>query len=332
MEGPLSVKIMGVGRYLPERVVTNEELEKQLGLEAGWIEQHQGVCERRWVNGESATSMGAAAGREAVADAGLALSDIDLILNASGTPVQAIPDGGPLLQRELGMGDSGTACMSCHATCLSFLVALDMAALYVACGRFRHVLIVSSDISSVALDWQNPKVYTLFGDGAAAVVLGPSPPGEKSAIKAVAFETYGNYAGLARISGMGTRRPPQGEDTVAEDHFFQMDGTSIYKQAIRRAPAFLERLRPGLSKGPGEIQVVVPHQASKLSLIYHSHRLNIPEDRLMVTLDKLGNCVAASLPLTLFAAIKEQRLARGQDFLLLGTGAGLSIGGMILTY
>jgi 3-oxoacyl-[acyl-carrier-protein] synthase III len=135
METGYGMKIAGMGRYLPERVVTNDELETLCKLPHGWIEKHNGVCERRWVGSETSSFMAAQAAREALDEAGIRLKDIDLILNASGTPEQAIPDTGALIQRELGLGSSGIASMSIHATCLSFVAALDMSAALLATGR-----------------------------------------------------------------------------------------------------------------------------------------------------------------------------------------------------
>ncbi len=155
----LPLKIIGLGRYLPARVVPSREVEVLCGLPAGWIERRSGVRERRWAagaNGETSSFMGAQAAREAVAEAGLALTDIDLILNASGTPEQAIPDGGPLIQRQLGLGQSGIAALSVHATCLSFLAAIDLSATLLATGRYHRILIVTSEIGSVGINFKEP--------------------------------------------------------------------------------------------------------------------------------------------------------------------------------
>ncbi len=207
----LPLKILGVGRYLPERTVPSSEVEALCGLPAGWIERRSGVLERRWVtreSGETASHMGAQAAREAVAEAGLALTDLDLILNASGTPEQAIPDGGPLIQRQLGLGSSGIACLSVHATCLSFLAALDLSANLLATGRYRHILIVTAEIGSAGINVREPESASLMGDAAAAVVVSRTPPGEAACLQAARLETYGDGADLTAIRGGGTRRHP----------------------------------------------------------------------------------------------------------------------------
>ena len=328
----LPLKIIGVGRYLPERVVPSAEVEQMCGIKPGWIERHTGVKERRWINPKESNSfMGAAAAREAVADAGVELSDIDLILCASGTPEQTIPDNSALIQRELGLGKSGTSCMSVHITCLSFLMAMDIAAVMLAANRYRTILIVSSDISSVALNFNDPESASLFGDAAAAVVVTRTPEGEASRIETSRFETYSVGAHLTEIRGGGSRLHPSNPDTRPEDNLFSMAGPKVYRLARQYQDGFFEHLRPGLSKGPGSIELMIPHQASLLAL-RALRRNGIEDDRVVITLDRYGNCVATSLPLTLYEAVKTNRMRRGGEILLGGTGAGLTLGGMILVY
>ncbi|HEX8821019.1 MAG TPA: 3-oxoacyl-[acyl-carrier-protein] synthase III C-terminal domain-containing protein [Archangium sp.] len=327
----MSLKIAGVGRYLPPRVVLNPEIEARCGLPAGWIEEMQGVRERRWIVKESASFMGAEAAKEAVADAGLELKDIDLILNASGTPQQVIPDGGALLQRELGLGASGIPSMSVHTTCLSFLTALDVSNSLLSSGRYRSILIVSSDISSVGINFDNPETASLFGDAAAAVVVVKTPEGEGSRVLSARLETYGDDADLTTILGGGTRKHPNDPNTRPLDNLFHMDGRRVYMRAVGKLGNFLEKLRPGLSEGLGSIQLVVPHQPSKLGL-RSLRKYNFPPEQVVETVDKLGNCIAASIPATLYEAVRGQRMKRGDEVLMVGTGAGLSLGGLILTY
>lgn len=327
----LPLKITGVGRYLPERVVTNGELEARCGVPAGWIAARTGVLERRRIDAETNSFMAAEAAKEALNDAGLALSDIDLILNASGTPQQTIPDMAPLIQREMGLGDSGIPCVSMHATCLSFLVAVDWLSYALAAGRYKNVLIVSADISSPALNYDEPESAALFGDAAAAVVVTRPANGEPSGVHTARLETYGSGAHLTEIRGGGARRHPHNPETQPEDNLFHMDGPSVYRMARKHVDGFMERLQPGLSQGPGDIKLVIPHQASLFAL-RALRRNNIPDEMVMITLDRFGNCVATSLPLTVYEAVRNNRLARGDKFLLCGTGAGLSLGGAIMTY
>lgn len=331
MTYPLPLKVLGLGHHVPSRVVPSSELESRLGLKEGWIAKKQGVRQRHWVQDETNSSMGAAAAREALRDAGLEPADLDLIVNASGSQEQAIPDGGALIQRQLGLGDSGIAAFSVHATCLSFLVAMDVAASFLATGRYRRILVVSSEIASHALNFDQTESSTLFGDGAAAAVVGKTPDGEASCLHAARFETYGEGAYFTQVAGGGTRRHPNDPKTEPSDNLFYMDGPAVFAMAVKHAPGFLERLQPGLSKGLGEIKIAVPHQASKLAL--EAHRFyGMKRNQVARTIDHYGNVIAASIPLTLHETVREGRIERGDKILMIGTGAGLSIGGMILTY
>ena len=327
----LPLKIVGVGRYLPARVVGSYEVEALCKLPAGWIERRSGVKTRRWADGETSSFMGAQAAKEAIADAGLSLNEIDLILNASGTPEQAIPDGGPLIQRQLGLESSGIACMSVHATCLSFLVALDMSANLLTTGRYQRILIVSSEVASVGINLNEPESASLIGDAAAAVVVTRTPTGEASSLHVARLETYSKGAYLTAINGGGSRKHPHNPNTKPEDNLFHMEGPQVLRMSLRHSRPFLEKLRPGLSKNLGSIQLVVPHQPSLIGLKMMEW-FGWPSDKIVKTIDWLGNCVAASLPCTLYEAIKQGQMQRGDEILLVGTGAGLSLGGLILTY
>ena len=331
MNQALPFKIAGLGRYLPQRVVPNSEVETRCGLPEGWIERKVGVRERRWIGAETNSYMGAEAAKEAVEDARMQLADIDLIINASGTQEQAIPDGAHLIQRKLGLGDSGVTCMSIHTTCLGFVVALDVSASLLATGRYRNILIIASDIGSVGINFDEPESASLFGDAAAAAVVTRPAEGEPGRVHSANIESYGDGAHLTAIVGGGTRRHPNYPDARPEDNLFHMEGPRIYKMSHRRLPRFLERLRPGLSKGLGSIKLVVPHQASMFAL-RSLRKYGVPDDRVVITIDRLGNCVAASIPVTLYEAVREGRIERGDEVLIIGTGAGLAIGGIILTY
>jgi 3-oxoacyl-[acyl-carrier-protein] synthase-3 len=337
---PLPVRIAGLGAHLPPRIVASAEIEARCGLPAGWAERYNGVRERRWAApGDTNSAYAAIAVRAAIADAGLALGDIDLLVFASGTPEQAIPDGGPLTLRALGLGGAGVAAFSVHATCLSFLAALDAVAGLVAAGRYRAAVIVSAEIASIGINYDQPESATLLGDGAAAAVVVPwggaaalaGSSGGPSRIEAARFEAYGDGAALTEVRGGGTRRHPTTPATEAADNLFHMDGPALLRLVRRHGPGFLERLRPGLSAGLGDIDVVIPHQASLAGLRLLG-RFGWPDDRVVTTLERYGNCVAASLPLTLWEAVRTGRLVRGQRALLVGTGAGGSMGGMVVVY
>ena len=331
MDVNLPLKIIGLGRYLPPRIVQNSELERIYALSAGWVERRNGVRERRWVTTETASFMAAEAAREALDEAGLRPDQLSLIINASGTAEQAIPDTGALIQRQLGLGRSGIPAMSVHTTCLSFLTALDVAANFLSTGRYTTILIVSSDISSCGINPKEPESATLVGDAAAAVVVSRSGMEDASAIHHAHFKTYGDGASFTAIRGGGSAHHPAKPDHNSDDDLFRMDGPAVLRMVRSFDEAYLEELYAGLSTSLRDIDLVVPHQSSKVGLLL-LQRYGWPEAKIIHTLEWLGNCVAASIPATLYQAVRSTTLQRGQKFLLVGTGAGLSIGGLVMTY
>ncbi len=327
----LPLKIIGIGRYLPPRIVPSSELEAIYALPPGWVERRNGVRERRWVTTETASFMAAEAAREALEEAGLRPDQLSLIINASGTAEQAIPDTGTLIQRQLGLGRSGIPAMSVNTTCLSFITALDVAATYLNVGRYSKILIASSDISSCGINPKEPESATLVGDAAAAVVVTRSGADDTSCIHHAHFKTWGDGASFTEIRGGGSARHPAKPGHNPDDDLFHMDGPAVLRMVRGLDEAFLEELYPGLSKSLVDIDLVVPHQSSKVGLLL-LQRYGWPEAKIIHTLEWLGNCVAASIPSTLYQAVRDNTLQRGQKLLLVGTGAGLSIGGMVVTY
>ncbi len=327
----LPLKIIGLGRYLPSKIISSNELEIRYGLPSGWVERRNGVRERRWVTTETASFMAAEAAREALEEAGLRPDQLNLLINASGTAEQAIPDNGALIQRQLGLGRSGIPAMSVNTTCLSFITAIDIAATYLQAGRFSNILIASSDISSCGINPKEPESATLVGDAAAAVVVTRSGLGDNSSIHHAHFSTWGNGASFTAIRGGGSARHPAKPGHNPDDDLFHMDGPAILRMVRTLDEEFLETLYPGLSTSLVDIDCVVPHQSSKVGLLL-LQRYGWPQARIVQTLHWLGNCVAASIPSTLYQAVRDNTLQRGEKLLLVGTGAGLSIGGMVMTY
>lgn len=325
------VRVAGVGRYLPRRRVPSAEVEARAGLPQGWALAHSGVAFRHWADrDERASCMGAAAAREACAQAGVEPGHMDLILNASGSAERAIPDGGPLLQHELGLGDSGIPSFSVHATCLSFMAALELAAERIHHGRIDRALVVSSEVASVGLDFDCPDVCTLFGDGAAAFVLERAPAGSRSAIHRVAWLTTGQDADLTTIRGAGTDRPPNAPGTTAQDALFAMQGPRTLNRMRRLLPRMLERLAID-DEERRRVRWIACHQASRAGLEFVA-RLGFDNAAVIRTLEHTGNCIAASIPLAVEQGVREGQIRRGDLGLLIGTGAGLSVAAMLMTY
>ncbi|WP_026559228.1 beta-ketoacyl-ACP synthase III [Bacillus sp. J37] len=325
------VKILGTGSYVPKRVVNAQEIDGIIGKAEGWSERKSGVKQRYFVEDETASYMGAEAAKSAIEDANISLSDLDCIISASGTNEQAIPCNASLIQKQLGLEGSGIPCFDFNSTCLSFVTALDIMSYAIDQKRFQHVLIVSSEISSVGLNWSQHESSILFGDGACAFILSHS--NETSGIITSKMETYSEGAELSEIRGGGTKIHPRNySEQSANDFLFDMDGRAIFKLSYKKLPDFLEGLFQQTGLTIHDMQMVIPHQASKSAMKIIRKKLDVKEERFMSIIENYGNVIAASIPLAFHEAIKSGKLERGDKVLLLGTSAGLSIGGIILEY
>ena len=328
----LRVKIAGAGCYLPEARVTNERLEAELNLRPGWIERATGVRERRRVSGETSSEMGAMAARQALHHAAVGLHQVDLIIGASTAPQQAIPCTAVFVQRELGLAESGCPCFDLNATCLSFYVALETAARLVDAGRSRCAVVYSSEITSGSLNYEEPESCVLFGDAAAAVVLTPSPEGEASEFVDFRFRTDSRGAELTQLLGGGTLHHPNFPTTRPITNQFAMQGRPLFRMATRLFGPFLNDFLDEVGWEKSSIAAVVPHQASGRGVAMLWEHWGFAREQVVINLAERGNCLAASTPLALAEALRADRIRRGDQVLLAGTGAGLSLGLVALTY
>ncbi|MDF2936498.1 MAG: 3-oxoacyl-ACP synthase [Paenibacillaceae bacterium] len=317
---------------MPSRIVTDEEMDLRLGTPQGWVRKMTDVTIRHFASShETSSYMGAKAAEAALSEAGLTFSDIDCLVCTSGTKEQVLPSTAVLIQRALGQEMSGVPAFDIDATCLSFLVGLDLMSYLVEAGRYKHVMLVSSEIASAGLNWKEKESAALFGDGAAAVIIGPS--GGDSAIMATSLRTYSKGAALSEIRGGGTRMHPREHNAETEAEFlFHMNGQAIFKMASQLLPGFVEELLAESDIRMADFQAVIPHQGSAMALRLMQKKLDISEGQMVNITPNHGNTIAASIPLALHEAIRQGRIERGGRLLLLGTAAGLTLGGMTLVY
>lgn len=327
------LQIVSMGKYLPERQVSAAELEAEMGLEPGFIVARSGVANRHFAApGESNSTMGARAMQQALDQAGLAFEDLDLMINASGSYDYPIPETSCLIQRALGKGDSGIPCFTVDATCLSFITALDVAAAFMASGRYRRIGIVSSEVASRSLNYKEWESATLLGDGAAAAIVAPAPAGSPSALLSSRMETYGQGAFHTYVAGGGNVRHPRHDEVQPDEYTFAMNGLAVLTSAFKRLRTFNKKLFAELGFSLQEVDIFVPHQASRVALEKAQQLFHLSDAQFVANLATHGNCIAASIPMALHDAIEAGRLERGMRVCLLGTGAGLSIGGTVLIY
>lgn len=326
------VRLLGSGVAARQQMVASSELDAKLGHAPGTIERRTGVVSRHIETARTAAEAGADAAQAAMVAAGLSLSDIDCIVAACGTNDQAMPSNAALILRALDGRSTTIPAFDVNASCLSFLVALDTLSYLVAAGRYRKVLIVSSDIASCGLNWNNLDASGIFGDGAAAVVLSRSDD-SASAILASSMTTFSEGAHYCEIKGGGSRYHPSRIDTAfAALAQFEMDGKAVFRLVGNHLKSFVDQLMRCAGLTISDLAVVVPHQASAHALRFTRRRLGIARDQMIDICADHGNQVAASLPSALHHAISSGRLQRGQHALLIGSGAGVNLGGTVLCY
>jgi 3-oxoacyl-[acyl-carrier-protein] synthase-3 len=330
---PRSIRICGTGVAVPKQVLTSDEVDRRLGLPVGTVFKRYGVRSRHRTVHESAAVLAARACEAALAQADLSWRDIDCLVAASATMDQALPYNAALILATLGAQANRIAAFDVGASCLSFLVALDTLSYLVDNGRYRNVMIVSADIATFSLDWSTLGESAIFGDGAAAAVIRKSAEGEPSTIVASRMETYPEGADYCYIKAGGSRYHPRRlSGSIDPLSLFHMDGPRLFRTVSRELPRFVSQLMSDAGLTLEQLRLVVPHQASRLALDHLAKRMHIEADRVVDIFADSGNQVAASLPSALHHGIASGRLERGDPIMLIGTGAGLTIGGMVMVY
>ena len=321
----MGFRIVGTGSFFPEHIETAEDLAPKIGRSAQWIKSRTGVLERR-IADEHMDTMAAKAARGALGDG----PDPDLIVNASLTPMQLIPDSSVFIQKALEL--EGVPSFSVHATCMSFMVGLNLCSAMIGAGTYKRILLVSSERGSVCRDMDHPESAALIGDGAAAAVIEPSPVGESGGMLAWSMGTWSSGSDLAELPGCGTVRHPNHDHTTPSDNLFRMRGPRLYKLAVHKVEAMVADLLQQAGLTEADIDLVVPHQPSGPGLQAMRTRLDFPPDAIIDVIGQYGNCIAASLPIALSHADATGRLKRGDKVLMIGMGAGVSIAGAILEW
>jgi 3-oxoacyl-[acyl-carrier-protein] synthase-3 len=328
MKKPMSqFKVSGSGVYLPRTRVSSDGLDERLDRPEGWSEEKSKVRNRYFAEAdETFAFMGARALDRALEQARVKAGDLDLLISASASYEQLLPYQAASIHREMGLGGSGIPCFDVGTTCLSFVSALDIASMYLHSGRARRIAIVSSELPSSCMNWDDPETAPLFGDGAAAVILETS--NEERGLIASRLETYSDGYDFCRIRAGGCkfnfRKPPP----TQEHYMFTMEGRRLFKMVANKMEPFIEKLMNDADMKFEDIDMVVPHQASPLGLYHMQQRLGIPEHKMVNILADHGNQVAASIPIAFNHALKT--LKPGSTALLIGTSAGLSLGAALV--
>jgi len=325
----LKVRIAGSGSYVPETVLSNEALEKKIETSDQWILERTGIRERRIASKDEATSdLAVRAARKALDSAGLSPEAVDLIIVATSMPDMFFPSTACIVQDKLGARRA--AAFDLSAACSGFLYGLSVGEQYVRSGTYQNVLVIGAEVMSRLTDWEDRRTCVLFGDGAGAVVLSPSP--SERGILSVHLHSDGALSDLICVPGGGSAIPPSEKVLLEKLNTIKMKGSETFKIAVRNLEeAAHEALRVN-GTSISEIDWLVPHQANIRILNAVAERLDFPKEKMVVNLDKYGNTSAASVPLAFDEAVKDGRIQAGDTILFLAFGGGLTWGSALMVY
>jgi len=324
----VKAKIIGTGSYLPEKVLTNQDLEKIVDTSDEWILSRTGMKERRIARDDEYTSeMGTAAARAALADAKLTADQVDFILVATLTPDYPCPSTACLIQEALGAKKASGA--DVQAACTGFLFLLLMAKSLIESGVYKNILIIASEKLSSITNYKDRSTCILFGDGAAACVI--SGEGKGLSIENIQLGADGEQAELIMMPGGGSRQPASQESVANSQHYIQMAGNEVFKHAVRRMEAACKDCLDAMGLTEKEISWLIPHQANLRIIDAIAKRFeHLPPERIFKTGQKYGNTSASSVGIALDELLKCASLKAGEQILLTAFGAGLTWGAAVL--
>lgn len=314
---------------VPERILTNADLEKLVETSDKWITERTGIKERHILRqGEVISTYAVQASREALKQASLKSEDLNLILCATLTPDFLMPSLSILVQKELGAVKAGAFDLS--ATCSGFLYALTVADQFIRNNPNWKILVIGAEALSRKTNWRDRSTCVLFGDGAGAVILGASE--NQSGIIDFILGADGSNWSLLTLKGGGSAYPPFDPELPEEEYFIKMQGREVFKIAVRMMEKIaLELLeRNGLSSS--DLSLVIPHQANLRIIEYLRERLELPQDKVFVNIHKYGNTSAASIPIALCEAEREGRLKKGDLLLMVSFGGGFTFAGVLMRW
>lgn len=312
--------IVGLGVYLPERVLTNFDLEKVVDTTDEWIRTRTGVRERRIAKkGESASDLGSRAALAAIEDAKLTPQEIDLIIVATITPDMVFPSTACVIQNRIG---ATCGAFDLAAACSGFPYALAVAEGFVRSGMYQNVLVVGTEVLSGFIDWKDRSTCVLFGDGAGAAVVSELKNGH--GIQATYLGADGSQADLLKIPAGGSRIPPSEESVKSGLHFLKMQGAEIFKLAVRRMEEAIQEILKRGSLRAEEVDCVIPHQANLRILQAVAERVGIPLEKIFVNVERYGNMSSASTVVALYEAVKAGKIKKGSNVVLVAFGGGLT--------
>ncbi len=315
-------RVIGTGSYLPEKILTNRDLEQMVDTSDEWIRSRTGIAQRHIATDDQmASDLALNASREAMKAAKVDAGEIDLIIVATTTPDVIFPSTACILQDKLGVKDC--AAFDVQAVCSGFIYALATADMFIRAGKYRTALVVGAEVYSRILDWSDRSTCVLFGDGAGAVVLTRS---DRPGIISSHLHADGSYKDILTAPGSFSHGKIQGSP------FVMMEGNAVFKFAIKVLEDVVREALAENNLEVSDIDWLIPHQANIRIIISTAKKLGIPMEKVVATLDKHGNTSAASIPLALDVAVRDGRIQSGQHVLLEGVGGGFTWGAVLISW
>ncbi|MDP3716420.1 MAG: beta-ketoacyl-ACP synthase III [Acidobacteriota bacterium] len=324
------VEIKSLATYVPPRLLTNADLEKLVDTTDEWIMQRTGIRQRHIVDPGVATSdLAAEAAKEAIRRAGLTPDDIDLIIVGTVTPDMLFPSTACLVQHKIGASHAWGFDLS--AACSAFTYALTVGSQLVAAGNVKNALVIGADVMTSIIDYTDRATCVLFGDGAGAVVLAPSSDPNIGILDFEHMIDGSGGAALCMPAG-GSRRPASHETVDQRLHYVKQDGQTVFKFAVRNTGEICERLLKRNNLTGDDLDLFVSHQANKRIIMSAAERIGMPEEKVVINIDRFGNTTAATIPLALNDAVESGRLKKGNLIMLTSVGAGFTVGSLLVRW
>lgn len=323
------IGIIGTGSFLPEKILTNCDLEKLVDTSDEWITTRTGIKERRVLeSGKASSDMAIEASKLALKSANLEPEDIDLVIVATMTPDMMTPSTACIVQDKLGCKNA--AAFDISAACSGFLYGLSIARAFIASGTYKNVLLIGTEAMSRILDWKDRSTCILFGDGAGAAVV--SEVAEGYGILDIELGSDGSGSDHLLIPAGGSRRPTNQDTLDKRLQYISMEGSEVFKFAVRKIDETCKNILQKTGLKAEDVDLLIPHQANTRIIDSAVKKLKIPREKTFVNLDKYGNMSAASIPVALDEAIREGRIKNGNHVLLVGFGGGLTWGSSIIKW
>jgi 3-oxoacyl-[acyl-carrier-protein] synthase-3 len=329
-----TARILGVGRYLPERRVTNFDLEKMFETSDEWIQQRSGIVERRFADeGVYCSDLALEASKEALKNAGMKAEDLDFIIFATLSPDHHFPGSGCYLQKKMGLAEIG--CMDIRNQCSGFLYSLAVANAFVKIGMYKRILVVGAEIHSSAMNFtfEGRDVAVLFGDGAGAVIVGPSEDPSRG-ILSCHLHADGNFADILKLDMWDISKKPYitTQDIEEGNIWPTMVGKEVFRTAVTKIPEAVEEALRANNLAVEDIDLFLPHQANLRINQFAALRLGVPEEKFYSNIQRYGNTTAASIPICLSELVEQDALAEGDLIMMVAFGSGFTWGTSVIRW